>query len=380
MSRTDLYCEPASSFDCTSICAAKAQCRAFVMPGKFATAFSPFMNDLAVRMNESGWEVMEVTELTSGARCLPDIIAIYILGPLEYDAMLKWASLAGIQNSTTWIMLFEDVNAAQQRYVLRKSGAWFDGLLARYPTSTVSLLSHYQVKPKRAVFSFPHAASADFFRPLAFGSKDSPVLLSGEVAPDYPLREAGEALLPTGVVRRRTVTTRTASFSNPRQQALDYSRAISRFHLAIAGCRYHRYHYAMFLWPVAKHFEIMAAGTAMVTDVNAAPFLRLYGLLPGRHYIESSPGSLNKTLRHWLAPEQRAALERVTASGQRVVRRFHTGEARARYLNQIASALWASKPGQDFSQRCPACFNRLSNSAPGAACTTSTTESHVDSR
>ena len=59
------------------------------------------------------------------------------------------------------------------------------------------------------------------------------------------------------------------------RQANDYAETISRFDIAIAGCR--QYH--QWLWPVAKHFEIMAAGTAMITDEACAPFLEPLGLV-----------------------------------------------------------------------------------------------------
>ena len=367
MTSTQLNCEPSSSFECTDACAA-ATCRAFVIPPRFATSFSPFLNDLATRLGASGWQVMDVGQLNTHLRCVPEILAFYILNATGYDIANAWrnkllnesAQMAG----SAWLLLVEDAYTADDIYVLRKAGASFDGLLARYPESTVSKLTgHYHVHPKRPVFNFPHAASEGFLLPLAFDAKTEPVLLSGEVGLHYPLRVAAQALLSTGLVQRRTVTTRTRAFTNPQQEARDYASAISRYHIAIAGCRQN----ARWLWIVAKHFEIAAAGTAMLTDAAAAEYLHPLGLLPGIHYIESAPTELNKTLRFWLSQEQREALRNITTRGQRVVQTFHTGEARARNLNHIAAALWAAKRAK---QRCPACANnRLNDSTPGAPCT-----------
>ena len=378
---TQLICEPSSLFECTDRCAAaNATCRAFVIPTRFATSFSPFMNDLSTRMGASGWHVMDVGELAMHLGCVPDVLAFYILNASGYDLVNAWRnkllneSLRGDQIAgAAWLLITEDLGLIDTGYVLRQAGAWFDGVLARYPESTISLLQgHFHIEPKHRVIHFPHAASEGFLRPLAFDAKTEPVLLSGEIHAHYPLRVRAQALLSTGMVQRRTVTTRTHAFTNPQQEASDYAEAISRYYIAIAGCRQHNFkgRPASTLWLVAKHFEIAAAGTAMLTDTAAAHLLRPLGLLPGIHYIESTPSMLNETLRYWLAPEQREALRNITARGQRVVHKFHTGEARARHLNQVASALWAAKRAQEGGERCPACVNnRLDDSMPGAPCT-----------
>ena len=368
-STSTLLCEPSSSFQCTDACAAAAKCRAFIMPTRFATSFSPFMNDIALRMSTLGWHVMNTSEFIMQTPCTPDVLAFYILNPAPYDNVVAWyKSFLGPSSAdrtlagAVWMLLVEDVVGAPERYVLRKAGAWFDGLLARYPESTVSQLTgHYHIKPKRGVINFPHAASRSFWRPVSFEAKNQSALLSGEAGQDYPLRVAALSLLATGLVQRRMVTTRTARFSDPQKQAGGYADTISRFHIAIAGCRQFR----KWLWPVAKHFEIMAAGTAMLTDADAAQYLQPLGLLPGVHYLESSPNALNQTLRYWLAPEQRGALRQITARGHRVVTQYHMGDARARHLHQVASALWASK---NPTPPCQACANRLNDSTPGAPC------------
>lgn len=377
-----LYCEPPSAFQCTDACAAKVVCKALVMEGRFANAFSPFMMDLAMRMRAFGWDVLDVEGLTR-ARCIPDILAFYILKPAAYNAAVRWRDQKLANDPevgpqlirATWLLLMEDVGDGEANFIMRKAGTWFDGILARYAASTISQLNHHlRLHPKRQVLSFPHAATRDFLLPLSFDAKDDAVLLSGEVGQDYPLRVAARALSRQGefegVIRRRTVTTRTSDFSNPRQQAKSYAKEIARFHIAIAGCRqFHTY-----LWLVAKHFEIMAAGTAMLTDIDAARYLRPLGLRPGWHYLESTPLQLNETLRHWLAPQQRDTLRLITERGQRVVKSFHMGETRAHSLNEIASAIWASK--NNVTAQCPGCKSRVDpapdsvdgDAPPGSAC------------
>ena len=365
-----LYCEPQSVFECTDTCATKVACRALVMEKQFSTAFSPFMMDLARRMRTFGWHVFNTEELTTRAQCIPDLLVFYIPQPAGYDAAVRWrnrmlaneSGTSGRLAEATWLLLMEDVGDTATNYVLRKAGTWFDGIFARYPASTISqLVFHNHVTPRRRILSFPHAASRDFLLPLVFEAKNDSVLLSGEVGQDYPLRVAARALNRQGVVRRRTVTTRTGDFSDPQQQARSYAKEISRFHIAIAGCR--QYH--SFLWLVAKHFEIMAAGTAMLTDVDAADYLQPLGLWPGWHYLESTPLRLNETLQYWLAPSQRNALRAITERGHRAVKAFHMGEARAHSLDQLASAVWASK---NSVSKCSSCQNRVDDGAPGATC------------
>jgi len=364
----NLYCESPLLFACTEGCSAAAASptRAFVVPHKYGSSFSPFMNDLTNRARSSGWDVLELRDLTHGRRSyIPDVLAFYILDALGYDALHSWrkslngsSSTTHLSGSSVFILIVEDIMTPSERYVLRNAARWFDALLARYPASTMSeVVGHYHVKPQRELFAFPHAACESFFRPLNFSAKTESVLLSGTMLVAgghvYPLRVAATALLPSGLVSKRKVTTKRHNFSDPQQQAKDYAQAIARYHIAIAGCR--QWH--QWLWTVAKHFEIIAAGTAMLTDVAAAPYLKPLGLLPGRHYLESTPDNLSSTLRYWLAPEQQAELQAITARGHRVVRRHHSGAARARYLNDVSSALWAEKYPE--TSGCPQCAGTL---------------------
>lgn len=83
-----------------------------------------------------------------------------------------------------------------------------------------------------------------------------------------------------------------------------------------------------FAHPVAKHFEAMAAGAAVVTEARLVPQLASLGLVAGVHYIacNESEAALVATLKFWLdmsASGDDVQLRRIADSGRKaVLRRF----------------------------------------------------------
>jgi hypothetical protein len=101
-------------------------------------------------------------------------------------------------------------------------------------------------------------------------------------------------------------------------------------------------------YAVAKVFEAMAAGAAVITETALVPHLASLGLREGVHYLTCEPtqAALRASLTHWLhsgEPEVEAALASIAAAGQAAVaRRLQTGQqARA-----LAAALTCLSPRQ----------------------------------
>jgi hypothetical protein len=369
----NFVCETSSFFACTEACT-NATRKVFVIPRRFETSFNPFMTDLANRLRDGGWGVMDATHLTSLTSSEHvDIFVFYVFKSEDFERVATWRSSLLSRFSATsdriaraaWILLTEDVLYPNEKYVMRHVG-WFDAVLARYPETDISVLTHYQMHSNRPLILFPHAAT--FARPLALEAKNSSVLLSGDVKDCYPLRVAALKLLPSGIVTRRSVVLARMGAVDPMVQGSAYADVLALYRIAIAGCA----RVGRLLWLVAKHFEIMAAGTAMLTDASAAPYLEPLGLLPGVHYLVATPETLEETLRYWLAPARREELNAVTERGQQVVLRFHMGHSRARLLNQLAAALWVAKQQQHVNSSSTKAMREASGDGNGdRACVSS---------
>lgn len=338
----NLVCDHSSALACTDNCASSTR-KLFVIPHRFEISFNPFMTDLCSKLRQAGWAVMDAPSLTNYTLAAEvDIFVFYIFKAKDYDLVAEWRSklLSQTSNSgvakSAWLLLTEDILYPEEKYVMRKV-RWFDAVLARYPETDISVLWHYRIEMSVPLFLFPHAAT--FARPLALDKKNASVLLSGDVKDCYPLRVAALNLLPSGLVTRRTIVLARMGEVDPMAHGSEYADVLSSYRIAIAGCA----RVKNLLWPVAKHFEIMAAGTAMLTDEAARPYLEPLGLLPGVHYLASTPEALEDTLRHWLAPSRRSDLNAITKRGQRVVLRYHMGEHRVRLLGQLAAAMWMNK-------------------------------------
>ena len=97
-------------------------------------------------------------------------------------------------------------------------------------------------------------------------------------------------------------------------------------------------------YPVARLFEAMAAGAAVVTDAGLVPHLASLGFEQGVHYLAVEPTveALQSTLLHWLHngdPGVDVALEAMAARGQALVRRRYQTGQQARALVAALSCL-----------------------------------------
>ena len=263
-----------------------------MIPDNFRTSFSPWMNEISNQMQAAGWDVFDAASLVSRTSTEYDILVFYILSAPAYEHVVQWrssilnVSLTGRISRAVWVLVQEDILYRQEKYVLHKASSWFDAVLARYPEAAFNVLhGHYGLRTRRPMFLFPHAAHHLFARnSTALDAKRNQALLSGNIQDCYPLRKAALALLQSGVVTRRTVSPQNMRHGtfDPQSQAREYANEIGLYRIAIAGV----VHQNRALWMIAKHFEIMAAGTAMVTDAVASHYLGQLGLFPGVHYLQ----------------------------------------------------------------------------------------------
>ena len=117
-----------------------------------------------------------------------------------------------------------------------------------------------------------------------------------------------------------------------------YAADIAQHDVALAGCRYSHGH----PWLISKHVEIPAAGTVLLTDLDAIPHLAVLGFRHNVHFIAASPTTLNDTLAFWLHPRQRAELQRIRASGHALVREAFTSRDAALRMHKAAMAVLAA--------------------------------------
>lgn len=112
-------------------------------------------------------------------------------------------------------------------------------------------------------------------------------------------------------------------------------------------------------YPVARLFEAMAAGAAVVTDAGLVPHLASLGFVQGVHFLAVDPfvEALQSTLLHWLHnrdPSVDAALEAMAARGQALVRgRYQTGQQAQALVAALSRLQPRSASGPDAGPHNP---------------------------
>lgn len=164
------------------------------------------------------------------------------------------------------------------------------------------------------------------------------MLLSGVLSADfYPLRAKGLELFRTGlwpIDLKPHVGYRTDV--NPQEEAKNYATALAEYQLALSGVGMGERIPAPHM--IAKHFEIPAVGTVMVTDRLAAPFLEPLGFIEAVNYLTTTPDNLAEDLKRWLSDSE--ILEKIALAGQKLVSERHSLDKRIQELEKITWNLW----------------------------------------
>ncbi len=97
---------------------------------------------------------------------------------------------------------------------------------------------------------------------------------------------------------------------------------------------------------MAKHFEIPAAGTLLVTDRSVAAQLAELGFMDRVHYLGVGMDDLEEQLRYIFDPSNRAEIDAIRRRGRELVIDRHTTSHRARAIDQVCGQVGGQVCGE----------------------------------
>lgn len=312
-----------------------------------------FADEFLTALGNRGWKVLDSDTQIHDSDPLVDIknVTGFEKADIVVFYMTDMSETGSSQNiHETWKKLpqadflkasiLEDFNLPRQI----KNAHYFcqhaDVILVRYPEAFEQIAPNCKIP----AFHFPHSASRHYFQAKSeFKDKKSAVLLSGVIyARCYPLRAKAKELFDA---KKQFITLREHPGYqlgiNPIQEAKNYAAQISQHKIALTGAGMGVALAAPYI--LAKHFEIPATGSVMVTDQFVAPLMSKLGFIENEHYLASTPDTLEKDLERWLAPENAAMLEKIGAAGQKLVAERHTLEKRVEEFEKVIYHVWVKK-------------------------------------
>jgi hypothetical protein len=291
-----------------------------------------------IKSNDIGKDIFEAT----GINKIPDVLAFYIL---RKEIFLKWKNLK--QFHSLKIVITEDIHRKYDIEALNYSLKWVHAVFTRYPHSTNSIINkqykwfnfflNYR-KKKIFYFNLYHGATDEFIRPIDFNTKKNKVLLSGAInSVNYELRSKAKNLMN---VSDKIILRQHPGYKNvidSKQEASNYALEISNCKITIAdqGTIEDSEH----PYVLAKHFEIPASGTAMLTHKKIVPYIKYLGFEENINFIATTPDSLMNTINYWLLPENEEKLMSITQKGQELVVSKHLNKHRITFFNNTVVKL-----------------------------------------
>lgn len=239
------------------------------------------------------------------------------------------------------LYIVEDLNTKFQIKSTQALNTRVDAVLARYPEAALKFIP--KLSDKHFV-SFPHATSEVFFeRDQDFACKIPRLLVSGNIRGNlYPLRTYALELFSQGCYPiDYRLTHNYAEQLSPKEQLGEYASTVATYQLALTGLGLGPQLAAPYV--LAKHFEIPATGTVMVTDRIGAPLLKELGFEENVHYLTTTPFELAGDLSEWLKPSNAKWLAGIRQAGRQLVLERHSMSRRMDELEAIAYSTWEHK-------------------------------------
>jgi glycosyltransferase involved in cell wall biosynthesis len=227
-------------------------------------------------------------------------------------------------------LFLEDLHGNHPKQVRRGLENGFSVIFFRYKTHFERLFGHLRDKVK--CIWLPMSVDINYFKPVSGKIRD--VVMLGAVNNVYPTRQQIVRALRGHLYFE--LIKRPKELWNPWERwptGEDYVRILSESKICPTGGSI--YHY-----PVAKYLEISACNTLLMSD-----WFNELGMLGFRHRINMvalQPGRIRHQVEWWLANDEMR--ERVASNGMQLVRRYHSGEVRAK---QFVSALKAILDGKN---------------------------------
>lgn len=319
--------------------------KVFVMPTRFRSFVAGFVDEFVSGLEDKGWKVMDsdtqaktdniAADIFAATGVLnPEIVAFYMIDFEGSTHLLeRWRKLS--EQKFVKVFIAEDLNNETNLDAAKQFAQWGDAVFARYPEAFTKTIA-----PNRVLcFPFYHGAGRHYFEAARFDEEKKPqLLLSGAVDQTfYPLRYAALKVSkskPGLVIQRQHPGYKTGEI-NPVQEAKNYAADLASYKIAVTGA---------VMGPklpmapslVAKHFEIAATGTVLITDAFVAPLMAKIGFIENIHYLVATPESLEATLYYWLKPENAARLNQISKAGHDLVKSRHSLEHRVEQFDSTS--------------------------------------------
>lgn len=315
-----------------------------VFPVEFRKSIAGFIDELMEGLEKKGWRILDsasqietsdpVADIQKATGRKPDIVLFFILRNTLLD---KWEKALKTADFTK-LVLVEDIHYQQDVVPTIRALKFADAFFARYPEAFSNVV--FPTSPQ--CFAYYHGASRQFFK----AEKYNPIpklFVSGATRPElYPLRlpVLKSSLKTHGLIAEYQHPGYDLN-KDPQKTMLEYGMQISKYTLALAGVGFGPELFASYI--IAKHFEIPATGTAMLTDSIAIPMLEKLGFVEGKHYITASPDNIVSVVKTWLSSGRSEQLAEIAKAGQELIKSRHTIEHRVNELDFQATELFLNK-------------------------------------
>jgi hypothetical protein len=313
-----------------------------------------FANEFLSALEKRGWKILDSDTQVHTSNPLsdiekatgiqePDIVAFYMTEYSEKSHYFyrRWSELP--EASFLKVSILEDFNFDFQIRNADFFSKNADVLLVRYPEAFNQVVPNCE-KP---IYHFPHSAGENYFNNAFKENKLPKVLLSGMISKEwYPLRHRAQELINNNqnfITHRKHPGYQPGI--DPVKEAISYAQEIARHQLALTGAGISRFLPAPYI--LAKHFEIPAAGSVMITDKFVAPLMERLGFIENVHYLTTTPDTLETDLQQWLTPENMENLESIAIAGQKLVAEQHTMEKRVKQFELAVWLTWKNRRGNE---------------------------------
>ena len=318
--------------------------KVLIIPKEFVTNFvAYFIKEFMEALENKGWTVIPMEDIIQNPDAKikeiiksdkdPDILAFYIL---RQGLLGQWSTLH--KNNSIKILITEDIHYDYDKQPFLNILPNLDAVFSRYPEAMLAVSTDSQQENAFKCFNLYQAAGEVYDQTIHFSEKKGKLLISGATAAGYyPLRQHAKNLMQQETSLPIEVRPHPGydPIRDAKRESTEYSQNINNYKLALAGT-------APFPektpgpYLIAKHFEIPASGTAMITDEIIAPYLASLGFEENKHYITATVENLKDKVLFWLADENQDQLLKITRAGQALVKQHHTIKIRASTFDKIA--------------------------------------------
>jgi len=278
-------------------------------------------NYIPVDEPREDWATMGWDLLTDFGGRTPDVMLV-----LQDFTVLSWPRKGTPLESTVVINWVDDLPIGNGHALAGMKGA--DVLLTCYE---YLLQARYPALNDKARVWFPHSAMPHFHLPYNRDPVPKVLLVGSVDATGYPGRFMVLSRINMG-------DDRFAQYVHPGwhpgsglDHQVDFARAVNH-HLA-AICDGSNNHFL-----VGKSVEVPATGALLLMTDDVADAMEGAGFVAGTHYLAWNAGNLDQVVDWVLEPENRRAVDRMRAAGQRVALARHTTAHRVDTLHAVGLA------------------------------------------